>query len=297
MTHLETNFILAYRPFAVSFAQLRWWRLLFEFIDTRRARHLKSICLSIYLSIYVSIYVSMIYLCMYLCIYLPMYLCIYLSMYLSIYVSMYLSMYLCIYDLSMYVSMYVSIFLCTYLCISLCIYRFCVPRRPTVSCTRGTGFAGVWKPTQPRRFPCRRTTSSRRVVFSASGKKKKSGREGGHCQRGKSASLLPPVTSGSRRASSTQPIRLETGTEVSWPFASQRKRESPCEGTGPEVVPAGSSHFLPPPGRARFRQRSPSSAYVARLGSGCHRQAVTLASLSLIYSIIIVKLLLISLCY
>ena len=36
------------------------------------------------------------------------------------------------------------------------------------------------------------------------------------------AIILPPATSGQRRASATHPTRLETRTEESWPFASRR---------------------------------------------------------------------------
>lgn len=136
------------------------------------------------------------------------------------------------------------------------------PRRPTVSGARGTVFAGASKPARPRRFPCRRATSSRRVVFSASGRQK-SGRAGGHCRRGRSASRsVPPVTSGPRRASATHPTRLETRTEESWPFASRRGHEEPRRRSeserarGRAPVPGevsrrkrfrrGVSRFLPP---------------------------------------------------
>ncbi|CAE1272080.1 unnamed protein product [Acanthosepion pharaonis] len=46
--------------------------------------------------------------------------------------------------------------------------RFARPQRPTVSGVRGTVFAGASKPARPRRFPCRRASSSRCVVFFAS---------------------------------------------------------------------------------------------------------------------------------
>ncbi|CAE1230951.1 unnamed protein product [Acanthosepion pharaonis] len=71
--------------------------------------------------------------------------------------------------------------------------RFARPRRPTVSGARGTVFAGASKPARPRRFPCRRATSSRRVVFSASGRQNLGAREGTASAVGRRLTV-PPVT-------------------------------------------------------------------------------------------------------
>lgn len=139
--------------------------------------------------------------------------------------------------------------------------RFARPRRPTVSGARGTVFAGASKPARPRRFPCRRATSSRRVVFSASGRQNLGAREGTASAVGRRLTV-PPVTSGPRRASATHPTRLETRTEESWPFASRRGPEEPrrrseserARGRAPVLGEVsrrkrfrrGASRFLPP---------------------------------------------------
>lgn len=88
--------------------------------------------------------------------------------------------------------------------------------------------------------------------------------------------MVPPVTSGPRRASATHPTRLVTRTEESWPFASRRGPEEPrrrseserARGRAPvrerclgeSGFRRGASRFLPPPSRARFRRRLPSSS-------------------------------------